>query len=59
MKRHRLNDLMRLLLPTPDQAELDMQAKQEAERRRSEIMVRLRALEMRYEAATRSDPDVD
>jgi hypothetical protein len=39
--------------------EIDMETKQEAERRRSMIMARLRSLEIQYEAATRSEPDVD
>jgi len=53
-----LKQLRDSLQPKP-YTNTDVQAMQEAERRRSEIMARLRALEMRYDAATRSSNDVD
>lgn len=52
--------LERILHPDHYQRSPDVREMQvEAEQRRSDIMARLRALEMRYEAASRSGKDGD
>ena len=53
-----LRQFLSQVFAAPEQV-ADVDAMREAEQRRSEIMARLRALEMRYDAAARKINDVD